>query len=429
MMRVRLIGLMLFLTGMLIPLASAQDGGDIIEPVGDAMVNPEANISFPPPVYVVSENVEIRGTVTLPNIRNYFVQYRSLVLDEAEEEPLWFPATIQGTESVADGVLGVWNTLIDSDGLYELRMTVNTEGSDPVYVRVSPIRVENNPPAFLQAEMEMAEGAAAEDEMAEGEAAEGEADEGAEMVIEVDPPEEAAPEEPAPTPTPEDTSPRATAIVDSNVRAGDSTQYQRVGFLLTGETAKILGISSRNTGWYFIEMASGRTGFIHPGIIRAEGDLSNLDRIAPPPPPPPTPVPIIPTAVPAPAAQPAPASSNANLVMENVVIRPHPAVCGEAYRIEVTVRNNGSAATTSGGVVRVTDTRHDGAQPTSTDLGFGALAAGGTQRVFGHLTTSTYYNERHNINLRLDANNQVPESNENDNLHATAPYILQRGKC
>ena len=429
MMRVRLIGLMLFLAGMLIPLASAQDGGDIIEPVGDAMVNADANISFPPPVYVVSENVEIRGTVTLPNMRNFFVQFRSLVLDDAEtEEADWFPAILSRPDSVADDVLGVWNTRMTPDGLYELRLTVNTDG-DQVYARVSPIRIENNPPAFLQAEMEMAEGAAADDEMAEGEAAEGEADEGDEMVIEVDPPEEAAPEEPAPTPTPEDTSPRATAIVDSHVRAGDSTQYQRVGFMLTGETAKILGISSRNTGWYFIEMASGRTGFIHPGIVRAEGDLSNLDRIAPPPPPPPTPVPIIPTAVPAPAAQPAPASSNANLVMENVVIRPHPAVCGEAYRIEVTVRNNGSAATTSGGVVRVTDTRHDGAQPTSTNIGFGALAAGGTQRVFGHLTTSTYYNERHNINLRLDANNQVPESNENDNLHATAPYILQRGKC
>ena len=435
MMRVRLIGLMLFLAGMLIPLASAQDGGDIIEPVGDAMVNPDANISFPPPVYVVSENVEIRGTVTLPNMRNFFVQFRPLVLDEGEEESPWFPATIQrpDPDPVADGVLGVWNTGMTPDGLYELRMTVNADGG-LVYARVSPIRVENNPPAFLQAEaeaeMEMAEGAAADDEMAEGEAAEGEADEGDEMTIEVDPPEEAAPEEPAPTPTPEDTGPRATAIVDSNVRAGDSTQYQRVGFMLTGETAKILGVSSRNTGWYFIEMASGRTGFIHPGIVRAEGDLSNLDRIAPPPPPPPTPVPIIPTAVPAPAAQPAPASSNADLVMENVDIKPHPAVCGQAYTIEVTVRNAGSAATTSGGTIRVTDSRHDGAQPTSTNIDFGALAAGGTQRLTqGRLTTSTYYNEVHHINLYLDANNQVPESNENNNHHAVAPYILQRGDC
>ena len=433
MMRVRLIGLMLFLAGALIPLASAQDSESIIEPASDGMVNPEANISFPPPVYVVSEGVEIRGTVTVPNMRNFFVQFRRLVLDEAEAEAAWFPATLQQTQPVTDGVLGLWNTSIDSDGLFELRMTVNIEDSDPIYVRVSPIRVENNPPAFLQAdeepeaEMEMDEGDAAEDEMAEGEA---EAAEGDEITIEVaDMQEEAAPEEPEPTPTPEDTSPRAIAIVNSNVRAGDSTQYQRVGFMMIDETAKILGLSSRNTGWYFIEMANGRTGFIHPGIVRAEGDLSNLDRIAPPPPPPPTPVPIIPTAVPAPAARPAPASSNANLVMENVVTNPHPAVCGQAYRIEVTVRNNGSAATTSGGVVRVTDSRHDGAQPTSTDLGFGVLAAGGTQRVFGHLTTSTYYGELHNINLRLDANNQVPESNENDNLHATAPYILVRGDC
>ena len=419
-MRARFIGWLLIALLTAIPLAQAQDG--VIEPASDEEVNPQANISFPPPVYVVRDSVEIRGTVTLDNLRNFFIQFRPLVLDETEsdEEAPWFPATVHQTQPVTDDVLGLWNTQTAGDGLHELRLTINTDGETPEYVRISPIRVENDVPEFLQTddEAETAEAAEAE-ESSEAEADPEEADL-----------EEADPDPPEATPTPEDTTPRVIAQYESNVRAGDSTQHHIAGFLATGQEARILGISSRGTGWYYIELANGRTGFIHPGIVSAEGDLSNLKRIQPPPAPLPTPVPIVPTAAPVAQPQPAPASSNADLVMENVRINPHPAVCGQAYRITVTVRNVGSAATTSGGIIRVTDSRADGAQPTSTEIGFGALAAGAAQEgVFGHLTTSTYYNELHHINLRLDANNQVPESNENNNLHAAAPYILARGNC
>lgn len=415
MMRARFIGWLLVAVLTAIPLAQAQDGSAVIEPASDAEVNPQANISFPPPVYVVRESVEIRGTVALDNLRSFFVQFRPLVLDEAEsdEEAPWYPATIPHTQPVTDDVLGIWNTFTATagDGLYELRLTVNTDSETPEYVRISPIRVENNVPPFLQTDSEAETAEAEEPPEAETE------------------PEEADPEPPAATPTPEDTTPRVTAQYESNVRAGDSTQHYIAGFLATGQEARILGISSRGTGWYYIELANGRTGFIHPGIVSAEGDLSNLKRIQPPPPPLPTPVPI--PAIPETTAPPAPApvSSSANLVMENVRINPHPAVCGQAYRITVTVRNVGSAATTSGGIIRVTDSRHDGAQPTSTDIAFGALAAGAAQEVFGHLTTSTYYGEVHHVNMRLDASNQVPESNENDNHHAAVPYILERGNC
>lgn len=422
MMRARFTGLILFAILTLIPLTNAQDSQDIIEPASDAMVNPAANISFPPPVYVVSESVEIRGTVSLPNLRDFFIQFRELVLDETEtppqEEASWLPATLPQKQPVTDGILGIWNTFIASDGLYELRIVINTNSDSPEYVRVSPIRVENDPPAFLQT-------AAEPEPEAEAEAAEAAEAEGETVVIEVTAP----PEEPVPTPTPEDTSPRVVALVDSNVRAGDSTQYQRVGFLLTGQTAKIQGISSRNTGWYFIELSNGRSGFIHPNIIRPEGDVSNLERITPPPPPPPTPVPVIPTAAPPPTAPP---SSNVNLafVGGSVKIIPHPAVCGQAYKIRLTVVNNGSAAATSGGLVRVRDTHSaSGTHAGETHIAFGALAPNASQEVFGHLTSSTYVNELHSITLYLDSDNRVPESNENDNIHATAPYILQKGSC
>ena len=116
------------------------------------MVNPEAHISFPPPVYVVRDSVDIRGTVTLADLRNFFVEFRPLVLDmmdaeDSAEDNQWFPATLPRIAAVTDDILGAWNTVTLRDGLYELRLTINTGGDEPLYYRVSPIRVENDPPS------------------------------------------------------------------------------------------------------------------------------------------------------------------------------------------------------------------------------------------------------------------------------------------
>lgn len=391
---------------LLIPSAIAQESADVIEPADPDMVDPAAHISFPPPVYVVRDSVDIRGSVTLPAMRNFFVEFRPLLLDmemmddEEAADNQWFPATLPRIESVVDDVLGTWNTVTLRDDLYEIRLTVNTGGEMPEYFRVSPIRVENNPPDFVQEEMMMEEQAAVE----------------MEPVVEEEP-------EPAATPDP---SPRVVAIVNSNVRAGDSTDYQVIGHLLSEQSAKIKGISAFRSGWFYIELPNGRSGFIHPNIVRTEGELTNLPRVNPPPLPP-TPIPI-PTSPPPPP----PPASAANLAIvspSHVVINPHPANCGEAYRIDVTVTNNGTQATSSGFLVEVKDSRSDGLGPSITHIGFGPLAPGAAQTAFGHLTQWQYYEELHHINLRVDSNSQVPESNENDNLHAAAPYILQRGSC
>ena len=384
---------------MLVPLTSGQDSADPIEPKDPDMMNPEAHISFPPPVYVVRDSVDIRGTVTLATMRNFFIEFRPLALDmmmdDEEEEHQWFPATLPRIEAVVDDVLGTWNTVTLRDDLYELRLIINTGGDMPEYYRVSPIRVENNPPPF-----------AAEQQ----------------MMVEVEPEPEPTPE-PAPTATP-DTTPRVVATVASNVRAGDSTLYAVIGHLLEGDSAKIKGISSYGTGWYYIELANGRSGFIYPGIVNTAGDLSNLPRINPPPLPP-TPIPV-PTAVP----QPPQPQTGANLIFANVQINPHPATCNKAYRIDVTVRNNGTGASTSGGMILVRDSGNDGTgQVQSTEIAFGPLAPGHSQNVFGHLTASLWYKTKHHINLHLDGHNQVPETNDNDNYHATAPYVLKKGSC
>ena len=409
MKRIQLLILLIFSALLLIPAAQGQDDESIIAPKDPDMVNPEANITYPPAVYVVRDSVDIRGTVALADMRNFFVEFRPLALDTEEgadvTENQWFPASLPRITAVTDDILGTWNTVTLSDGLYELRLRIEKEAGDPQFFRVSPIRIENNPPPFAAVEQVV-------------------------VVVEeaAEPAEEAvepAAEEPEPAAEPEpteevDTGPRVIALVNANVRAGDSILYTIVGGLHEGDSAKIEGVSSFNTGWFYIELDSGRRGFIHPNIVRPEGDLSNLPRINPPPLPP-TPIPV-PTAVPVP-------TTGANLVMQDVVIDPHPATCGVGYAIHVTVHNNGNGASTSGGLIQVTDLVPGQPQRQRTEIAFGPLAAGASQRVNGFLTPTVHFDVAHNINMRLDYNNQVAETNENDNLHAVAPYILQRGSC
>ncbi len=425
MKRTHLVAIVILALLTLIPLASGQDDAELITSVNPETVNPAAHISFPPPVYVVRDSVDIRGTVNWDIMRNFFIEFRPLVLgmmmDEGEQNPQWFPATLPRIEAVEDDVLGSWNTATLQDGLYEIRLTINTGGDTPEYVRVSPIRVENSPPSFVAEEQVAAapmEPEAEQETMAEDE----DMDEQEAMT---EPEEEAPP----------DTSPRVIATVNSNVRAGDSTQYAVIGHLLEGQSALVKGISSFGTNWYYIELANGRNGFIFPGIVRTEGDFEDLPRINPPPLPP-TPVPI-PTAVPPPPQQPQPQpqpqpqqpSTGADLYIESATINPHPVACGQTYEIRATVRNGGSAASTSGGIITVRDSGLSGSAPAeSTVIAFGPLAPGHAQVVVGHITPTIHVESLHHINLYLDSQNQVAETNENNNHRAEQPYFLT-GSC
>ncbi len=395
---------------LLIPASLAQEDAESIEPKDAGMVNPEAHISWPPAVYVVRDNVDIRGTVSLATMRNFFIEFRPLMLgmmDDDEEDNPWLPGTLPRIEAVADDILGSWNTVTLRDGLYELRLTINTGGAEPEHYRVSPIRVENNPPGFM-----------ADQQVVAVEEPDTDTETRAEQQVEEPPPE------PEPEPT-EDPRPHVVATVNSNVRAGDSTLYRVIGHLLEGESALIRGISSYGTGWYYIELANGRTGFIYPYIVNTRGDLDNLPRINPPPLPP-TPIPA-PTAVPPP---PQPPSTGADLVFHSVRVDPHPVRCNQTYRIDVTVRNAGSGAATNGGNILVSDKGLSGTgQAQTTNIAFGPLAPGHTTEVFGHLTPNLHYDTEHHITLQLDSNNQVAETNEGNNFHADAPYNMARGSC
>ncbi len=359
--------------------------------------NPNAYISWPPPVYVLRGQFTVRGSANLPNMQNYFIEFRPLPADLGEQEAdfPWSPAILPSTAAVQDDVLGVWDTRIAQDGVYELRLTINVRGGQPVYHIVSPLRVENVPPPFAVT-------ATSEAPVAQ--------------------PTLPAASTPLPAPTlapTNDPTPRVTAVRSANVRRGDGTQYDVVGALREGESARIVGISSFGTGWYVIELPSGGRGFISPSVVSVSGDVANLARIDPPPPPTATPIPATPTP-----------ATNVNLVAGNFRFDPPTPTCNQTFNVYIDIANFGTTANTTTGTISVQDFRRaDGSFQTST---FGAvpIIQPGTTVNVGPipLTVGTFYAEEHRLVIAIDSGNAIFETNEGDNVRE-AIYVLQKGAC
>lgn len=383
-----------------------------ITPLPDAELNPEANITWPPPVYTLRGEVDVRGSANMPGMLNYFLEFRPLEFptteeadaeasdttatdeDSAEDDAPWFPMTLPATEPVDGGILGTWNTRTTSDDLYEIRLRVNIAQQDPVYFYVSPLRVENNPPDFVTLPTATQQ-----------------------PVVDAQPtpiPTFARPTLAA-TPTPFDTTPQVTALTNANVREGDSTAYPPISQLLQGQTARIVGISSSGNGWYFIELEDGRRGFIAPSTVRASGDTSSVPRINPPATPTPTP-----TNTPVPSG---------DLAASPPDIEPDQPICGQQFNVLVNITNAGTSATTASATIIIQDVRAStGEVQASLAQAVPPLAPGENFVVGGPFTVSTFYGEEHQIVARLDTDNAITESNENNNVVSTT-YTLQQGTC
>jgi hypothetical protein len=374
--------------------------------------NPGANISWPPPVYVVRGEFEIRGSANLPEMTNYFIQLRSIddvfglegaaateapVAAGAEDEG-FFPVILPSSSPVADDVLGVWDTTIWPDGLYELRLTVNVASGEPVTHTVSPLRVENEPPPFAQPPVDQATQAPA-------------------------PTQAVATQPPPPTvPPTEDPTPRVTVSTpNGNVRTGDSTNYPIIASLSQGQTADIVGISNTGSGWFQVRLTNGQIGWMAPSIVTVSGNMSGIPRIQPPPPP------ATPTFTPVPAT--ATPTTQANLVSGVVVLNPSAPTCNVTFTVGFDVANLGTENTIASGIVSLVDTRAaDGTVQATTIGGFPVLTPGQTFRVEMPLTVSTWFNEVHRITLTIDQGGQIPETQDGDNVRVIE-YTLAQGSC
>ncbi len=88
--------------------------------------------------------------------------------------------------------------------------------------------------------------------------------------------------------------PRVTTkdVNNVNIRAGDSVAFGAIGRLEPGEYALILGVSTRNSDWYRVQLPDGTLGWVSSGVVVAVGNLTDLPRITPPP------LPVKPTVTP-----------------------------------------------------------------------------------------------------------------------------------
>jgi uncharacterized protein YgiM (DUF1202 family) len=357
----------------------------------NAPVNPNAMITWPPPVFVVSGEFTIHGSANLPNMTNYFIEYRALNEDQTipDETAPWLPATLPIAAPVLNDVLGVWNTTTEEDGVYELHLIVNVRGGTPVIYRLSPIRILNAPPPFAAIPTAI-------------------------PVL----PTVSSPILATPMPTPFDTTPRVTATTNANIRRGDSTFHEVLGALRPGDSATIIGISDTGSGWYNIQLSNGSRGWIAPSVVTVSGDTRNLPRISPPAPPTPTPIPFTPTPI-----------TQANLAVNSLSLSVDPPRCKETFVITVRVTNFGSGSTSSSGSIAVQDVRaSNGTIAATTSGGFPILTPGQSFDATIPLTVDTFFNEAHRITIVIDSLSQIAETNEGDNV-VVRDYALQKAAC
>jgi uncharacterized protein YgiM (DUF1202 family) len=367
------------------------------------VIDVNANISFPPPVYLLRGVMPIRGSANLPDMTHYYVEFRALNADGTAQEDTepWFPA-IYGEDPVTDNELGQWDTRLVEDGLYELRLNINLESGSPVFVVVSPLRVENDIPPFLITPTPVLTATSS-------------------LPTLLPTPTALAPN-PRPTSRPTQTGlenvPRVTALVDANLRAGDSTIYRTVGVLLTGEEAQVLGISTSGSNWYFVQAPNGTEGWIAPSTVTFAGDITTVPYVSPPPTPTFTPIPA--TATPL---------ANPDMIVNGFRFDPLTPACGQSFSIFMNITNIGTAASTSGGVVTVQDVLVSNNQVIATATGtFNPIAVGSNFVVVVAMFVNAAPNQAHRIIVSIDTSAQIFESNENNNSY-TQDYTLAQGSC
>ncbi|RMG71364.1 MAG: PKD domain-containing protein, partial [Chloroflexi bacterium] len=122
-------------------------------PVATAQLPPQPPTATPLPVSifilspipgnVVSGNVQVIGSATHPQFLQYQLEYGP----DPNSANLWYPITGAVQSPIFNGLLGIWNTTVIPDGVYQLRLRVFLrDGTDWGTVVVNGVRVQNRAP-------------------------------------------------------------------------------------------------------------------------------------------------------------------------------------------------------------------------------------------------------------------------------------------
>lgn len=383
-------------------------------------------IVFPRPVTIVRGEVPVVGSANALGQSSYFIQWRQITETlepvAGPNAALWSPAILPQTDFVDNDLLGTWDTTNLEDGVYELQLVVNVPDQLPLIHTIRPLRVVNQPTGLRGARQAIYQGERFVPSPTPGLPALANpltAPTATTIPTSIAEATSAAPIAtaalaPPATATP-DRNVRIEAIIQANVRLGDSTLYPAVGFLEVGESAQVLGISSRSL-WLYIRLADGTEGYISPSTLAIRGTTDFLPRIVPPPLPfTRTPVPPFVTELPQPTPAP---TSNANLVLTDVDLSDDNPDCAETFDVILQLNNVGSESTANGGTIRVEDIHIESSTVTRIETAsFGVLASGEQVEVRVALNVDTFFEEAHRLRITIDALNEVPEFDETDNVY------------
>lgn len=217
------------------------------------------------------------------------------------------------------------------------------------------------------------------------------------------------------TPTPTPDGARVVATLNQvNLRAGPSTDFDIVGQMVAGDEYLVLAANA-DYSWYVINyqgrnvwVAASVVDLIDPGALLTRLPIVSADTIQ-------TPGVLVPPV--------AAGGDGADLVIDSVLLNPASPLPGQSFTVTVLVRNQGTAAA---GPFSISTTFQPGGVPVSgTSNGIpGGSAAGVT------FTTSVNGSGAFTINMVVDPDNRVVETNEGNNIYAfsytiDAPVIAQ----
>ncbi len=333
------------------PALVAQDSND---------PSPGVEITWPPPVSEVWGVGDVLGSAAVPGMAYYYLEYLALNPDLTQPQNApWIPATVGIEVPVSNGTLATFDTTQVPDGLYALRLIVNTLNGETFSDEVMPIRINNE--RYQQIREAILEEAL--------------------IVPTIQPTIQV-------TATPEDNRVMvypAAPVTAVNVRRCDLVDNYRCAYVasLTTDGGEVLAVSANGSGWYQVRVPSGTVGWVSPNVIAITGNVGSLPQVQPPAPlaPQPTAVPVAPVGV----------------IPNGIAIENNRAVCAQNFNVQVNV-NNVSNVASQAGSVSIQDVNVRTGEITFSTFGtYPALNPGGNFVVVIPMVVAVYPTERHEL--------------------------------
>ncbi len=102
----------------------------------------EIEITSPTSLSTVGGMVEIRGTIVVEGLQNYYFEIAPFSTASTTEQR-WTPVTLPSRVTGVDQVLATWDASTVDNGVYTLRLRLLRTNGDVILEEVEPIRVDN----------------------------------------------------------------------------------------------------------------------------------------------------------------------------------------------------------------------------------------------------------------------------------------------